>query len=105
MSRTNQALENVTVDTSVAICDEIPFYNDITGEIVVPTGSSITLITWHVAEKEGGTFVPAQTEAGVAVTQTVGAGKAYPIPAALMGAQVLKAQGNASGTIHVSTKA
>tara|TARA_Y100000593_G_scaffold80998_1_gene151349 strand:- start:2659 stop:2883 length:225 start_codon:yes stop_codon:yes gene_type:complete len=72
--------------------------------VYVPAGSSITTLTWHAAEKPGGTYLAAEDASSSAVTQTVAASQAHPIPTALQGAQVIKATGNAVGTIDITMK-
>lgn len=74
------------------------------GEVFVPTGSGLITLTWHVAEKAGGTYLPAQDTSGSAVATTVSATKAYPVPAVLFGAAAIKAVGNTSGNIIVGFK-
>jgi len=96
----------VSIATSAASSKEIPYSGYERGQVIIPAGSSITTLTWHVAEKVNGTFVPAYDSAAspAAVTQTVAAGRAYPIPAALAGAASLKAVGNVAGSVYVNLK-
>ncbi len=95
----------VVVGAAVADSDEIPYGNFAGGRFHVPAGSSITTITWYDAPVLGGTYLSSYTEAGVAITQTVAAGKSYEIPLSLASARALKAVGNAAGTIDVCLKA
>lgn len=105
MVRQNLNMTSVTVDTVLADSDEIPFEKSAGGQLYVPTGSSLTTLTWHTAENDGGTFLPAYDADGVAVTQTVTAAGSYPFPTALFGCAALKITGNADGTVHVNLKA
>lgn len=73
------------------------------GEVFVPTGSTITSLTWHVAPNHGGTYLAAQDASGAVVT-TVAAAKAYAIPASVMGAMSVKIVANASGNVDISLK-
>lgn len=95
----------VAVDNSaLASSTEIDITSYSSGSVFVPSGSSLTTLTWYAAEKCGGTYHAAYDSAGSAVTQTVAADRAYPIPAALFGASAIKAIGNAAGTVIVSLK-
>jgi len=67
--------------------------------------TNMTTITWYtLSGAEGATRVAANTEAGVAITQTVANDKSYAIPAALYGAAYLIPIGNNTGTIRVDLK-
>lgn len=70
--------------------------------IFVPTGSSITSLTFHAAPKSGGTFLPLYDTFGDAVVLTVAAGKAYPVPSACQGVGAIKMVGDAAGDVKVS---
>lgn len=104
MAIENQTPQDIAADTAVGTTAEIAYVDREHGEFVVPSGSSITSITWHAAEKPGGTYGAAQDESGTAVTQTVAAGESHPIPDALRGAGAIKPVTNAAGTLHVLTK-
>lgn len=73
------------------------------GMVFIPTGSSITTLTWHTSTTLSGTYLAANNASG-AITQTVSDGKAYPIPADLAGARFLKITGNAAGIVGVTLK-
>ena len=76
-----------------------------TGMVYVPSGSSITTLTFYAAEKSGGTFLPAYTYDGTAAAITsITAGRAYEFPPGLYAAEVLKIVGNAAGTIAITLK-
>lgn len=96
-------MSSVAVGTAVANSDEISYGEFSAGEVFVPTGSSITTLTWHVAQTAGGTYLAAYNASG-AIAQTVAAGRAYPIPSDLAGARFLKGTGNAAGSIGLSLK-
>lgn len=74
------------------------------GLVIVPSGSSITSLTYYTAEKVGGTRVPLNTSAGVAVTQTVAAANAYDMPPEVYGCRVLYLKGNAAGSVFVTSR-
>ncbi len=68
--------------------------------------ANMTTITWYtLSGAEGATRVPANTQAGVAITQTVADDKSYAIPAELFGAAYIIPIGNQDGTILVDVKA
>ena len=75
------------------------------GTIFIPSGSSITTLTYYAAEKLGGTFLPLyESDGSTAVTQTVEAGKAYDMPAAIFGCLVIKIRVNSNGSAFVTMK-
>ena len=105
----------IAVGTTEATSDEIPYEEWSSGEVFIPTGSTITSLTWYAAYRQRNqpsgtvpspapTYLPAQDSAGAAVTQTVAATKCYPIPVALAGCAAIKCVGNAAGTITVCVK-
>ena len=78
------------------------------GRIIIPTGSSITSITFYEWYQDTGTFLPcyddtSTTPVAIALTGVAG-GKTYPIPAKLFGSKYLKFVGNADGTVYVLLK-
>lgn len=76
------------------------------GQIQIPSGSSITSLTWYTSEKSDGTFLPAYIEDGSEAVAQSGllAGRSYPIPAALFGAPWIKAVANAAGAVIICDK-
>ena len=104
MQREILTLSPLALNTATGTTAEIQYKKAAGGMIHIPTGSSITSLTWHTSH-DGTTYVAAQDSEGAAVTQTVAAAKSYPIPDALYGAPYLKAVSNASGNVHVTLKA
>ena len=108
LQRHSTSIPAVTVDaSSIDDSEEILFGSYSIGIFVVPTGSSITEITWYVAEKPGGTYYQAIDEDGTAVVQTVEAERAYQLPTALCGASAIKAYvsaGTADTVISLALK-
>lgn len=100
--RFNQS-NTVAVATSVATSGNIVFGDFSGGMVFVPTGSSLTTLTWYAATDETGTYLPVNNADG-AVAQTVEGGKCYPIPEDLFGAVYLRIVGNAAGAVLVSLK-
>ena len=98
------SIESVTVGTAVADSVAISYGDFEKGMVLVPAGATYVTLTWHTCGSESGTYLPAQDATGTAVTQTVAASKAYPIPVALLGARFLKITGNAAGTVGVTLK-
>ncbi len=93
-----------TLDSTIGDTPEINIEHYGSGQIAIPTGSTITTLTYHIAPAVGGTYLPAQDTSGAAVTQTVGAAKSYPIPAVLFGAAAIKIVTNADGAVIVTLK-
>lgn len=94
------------VGTAVGSSSAISYGDFEKGMVYVPAGSTLTTLTWHTSISEDGTYMPAYSSAAVpaAVTQTVSAGQAYPIPSDLNGARFLKITGNAAGVVGVALK-
>jgi hypothetical protein len=102
--RYSATIPDVTVATAVANSQPINYGGFASGMVHVPAGSSLTTLTWHACLTEDGTYIAAEDAASAAVTQTVAASQAHPIPAALAGARFLKVTGNAAGTIGITLK-
>jgi len=70
--------------------------------INVPAGSSITSISYYVADSEDGTYQQLYS-GGSAVTTTVAHSKCYALDSAIEGAAFLKLIANAAGTaaLHI----
>lgn len=93
----------VTVDTAVGNSSVINYGDFEKGMVLVPSGSSLTTLTWHASDVEGGAYLPAYNAAG-AITQTVAAGRSYPIPSDLNGARFLRITGDVAGVVGVTLK-
>ncbi len=94
----------VNSDTTLGGTDPIPYDRWAGGSVLVEAGSPIGLITWYGSDSARGIFLPAQDASGSAVTQTVGAGKGYPIPDVLYGYGALKAVTDQAGALTLSLK-
>ena len=92
----------LAVTSSSATTGRIDLDRSDGGGYTVPTGSSLTTITWHVS-RNGTTIVPLFTN-GVAVVQTVAAAQAHEIPIGCNVWRWLHPVGNAAGTIYFTTK-
>ena len=99
----------VAVTASAATTGTIDFSEYAGGCIYVPTGSSLTSLTFHIAPKYDGTYLAAYDDSSLsapaAVVLTVSAAKAYPLPACLYGAGAFKMVGDTTGTVYVTLKA
>ncbi len=96
--------ETVALTDSAATTPAIDIDKYASGEVYIPTGSPITTLTFHVTNISSGTYLPAYDAAGNAVTQTVQAARAYPIPSTVFGASSMKIVVNAAGSIRYSLK-
>lgn len=94
----------VALTTSAATTPEIDVSHFASGTIAVPTGSSITSLTYYTAPDMGGTYLAAYDDAGNAITQTVAAAKSYAMPAAIFGAAAIRIKANAAGNVTVALK-
>jgi hypothetical protein len=107
LERFSVTIPTVDLTDSITTTEEIKFGIYTGGFVLIPTvaGADITSLTWWVAEKAGGTFLPASDEDGTAIVQTVAKTKAYAIPAAIFGAAAAKIVVNAAGTVAMCLKA
>lgn len=94
----------LTLDDTLANTPVVNFSSASGGQIIIPSGSPITTLTYHTGYDTTVTFVPLNTSAGVAVTQTVAAGKSYDLPAAVFGSALLKITVNADGAVVLVNK-
>jgi hypothetical protein len=96
----NNIATSVTVDSALADSQAIVFKGFTTGVTLVPSGSSINTLTYYVSSTEDGTYIQLYNSSG-AVSTTVAAGRAYPLPAELEGAGYIKLVGNADGVVDL----
>jgi hypothetical protein len=82
----------------------IEYANVAGGEIYIPSGSSITSLTWYASPDRGTTWYAAEDSSSAAVTQTVAAGQCHPIPDALYGCELIQARVNAAGAVSITRK-
>ena len=101
--RTTNAL-TAALTTSLATTAAIDISHHAWGTVHIPTGSSITSLTYYTSIAPNGTFVAAQDSTPAAIVQTVGAAKSYPLPSALFGAAAIKIVANAAGNVDISLK-
>ena len=93
----------ISVDAVLADAETIYFAHADGARIIVPTGSSLTTLTFHESHN-GTTFVSAFDSTGTAVTLTVAAGRSYPFPSTLNAAKFVRITGNADGTVILVAK-
>ena len=104
INRFSSAL-SLTIGTTTAATDALLFGEFTMGMIHVPAGASVATLTWYTCATEKGTYLAAYDEHGLAVTQTVAAERAYPIPLSLAGAAFLKPVGDVAQEASVVLKA
>ena len=103
--RFSTQVPTVTLNTATSTTEELRLGSYAGGFLFIPADSTITSLTWYVAEKPGGTYLAANDEDSHPITQTVTAGQAYAIPAALFGAIVAKAVSDAEDDVDICLKA
>lgn len=95
----------ITIDASAAADSTAIEYGDVSGgTVLVPAGSSLTTLTWYVYDDTADAWYALQDGEGAAVTTTVSASVAVPIPDQCYGSVTIAATGNAGGTIYVNLK-
>jgi hypothetical protein len=99
----NTLITKVAVGTVVADSAKIPFGNHSGGQVYVPSGSTITTITWY-GSHDGVTFTEIQDGSNNAIVSLISASLNCAIPAACFACAFLKAVGDAAGTIDISLK-
>ena len=72
--------------------------------MLIPSGSSITSLTFYGARQPGGTHVAIQDASGSPVTLSVAAGNGYPLPDACFGYGAIKLVADAAGDVEISLK-
>lgn len=99
---------SVSVTTSATTTPAISFSEFAGGTLYIPTGSSITSLTFHASPHVGGTFYPAYDDSSMsspaAIVLTVAANRCYPIPSSLFGSGAFKMVSDAAGTVYLSMK-
>ena len=85
---------------SLASASYIPMCNYAGGIFSIPTGSSITTLTFYVSDKSDGTYQALYSSAGAAVSVTVAADKSYVQDVSLNVAPYVKIVANAAGTVN-----
>lgn len=104
MPTTNRLTATTTVAlTTSSNSPEVNISEFAWGEVAVPNGSSITSLTYYIVSPEG-TYYAAYDSAGSAVTQTVAADRAYPIPPAVFGSSRIQIRANAAGNVRITLK-
>ena len=85
-----------------AIADATPLGMDTFcgGILSVPSGSSLTSLTFYVSDTKDGTYQAFYDASNAAVTMTVAADRVYVIPVAVNSGIWVKIVGNASGTVN-----
>lgn len=98
---------SLSANTAASTTDIIDYRGFASGSFLVPNGSSITTVTWHVRPSSGSATAAAYDGAAtpVAVTQgNLAADRSYPIPTTLLGSDFLYPVTNAAGTLVFSLK-
>lgn len=100
----NAILSGVSITTAVGTTASINFRGFRKGIVYVPASSSLTTITWHASATEGGDFEALYDDATTpsAVTTTVAADRAVPLPKELEGCAYVKGVGDAAETVKLS---
>lgn len=92
---------DLSLTDSAATTPEINTGGYETGTVHVPSGSSITTLTFHSAPTAGGTYLPLYDTGGNAVTLTVQGGRTYKLPS-FHGSRFTKMVANAAGAVAIS---
>lgn len=106
LHRFTVTLESIDAGATEGASTEILYGEYTSGMVFLANGNTITELTWYSAPEAGGTYEPAYDYDGNAITQTVAADQAHPIPLALIGCRAIKAVTTAgtADTIDISLK-
>lgn len=104
LQRYSTTISEISANTATTTSESFRYGTYAGGMLFIPSGSSITTITWYAAETDTGTWLAVKDEDGTAVTQTVAASEAHQLPTALYGARYLMPVVNAAGTILFTLK-
>jgi len=74
------------------------------GLIIIPTGSSITSLTFYGSDTAAGTYVQIYDSANAAVSRTVAEARAYALPDECFAVRWLKIVANAAGAVKLTLK-
>lgn len=96
--------QTVAITTSAATTGGFNYVEYVSGNVIVPTGSSLTTLTWYTSDNAGTVRVLAKDGAGNSITSTVAQTQSVAIPAALSGAAIVYIVGNAAGSVVVTLK-
>lgn len=98
----------VTLTSSLATSPLIAYAKMSGGTVEIPSGSSITSLTFYSFHSTEGTFLPyfdnSSLSAPVAVVMTVTAGNVYQLPDSLFPLSRFKVVANAGGTVYFQFK-
>lgn len=104
MSRLSSVVQSLTLGTSAGASTAIDMAHWAGGGIIIPIGETYVTLTFYVSDSLTGTYVQLFDDAGIAVSRTVVANQARPLPPEVYGYAALKIVANAAGTAHVTLK-
>lgn len=104
LRRHHRSLNPIALTNALGTTTEIDTSTAAGGNVLIPAGSPITSLTYYGASAPGGAYVAVQDQFGSAVTQTVAAGKGYPLPDACFGYAAIKLVANTSANVELSLK-
>lgn len=97
----------VLVNTAESTTAKVRFEGAAGARVYIPSGSTITELTFYDAPKFTGDFLASYDDAATPVEVKLtglSAGRSYPVPAKMYGAGAIKMVGNAAGTVYLSRK-
>jgi hypothetical protein len=95
---------SLTLVTTAADTEAIPFGDSAAGVLMIPTGSGATSLAFHVSDAKAGTYVPLYDSSNNAVTRTVAAARAYALPDECFAARWLKIVPDVNTTATLTLK-
>lgn len=104
ITRFSLPAQTIAITASIGTCDPIDISHAAGGAFIVTVGASLTSLTFYGCDTRGGTYKALYDKNNAAVTRTVAVDRAYPLPDDCYGFPFVKAVGNNTGTLVVTTK-
>jgi hypothetical protein len=103
--RTVRIDEALTIATAVADSGVINLRDSVLLSVAVPTGSSLTTITWYGCQTEGGTYLPLEYPPGTALASSaISAPVMFQVADGMCAHPYVKGVGNVAETVSITTK-
>lgn len=87
---------SVLIDKDLADSEEVQTGEYAGGVLHIPAGSTLTSVTFYVANTKGGSYLPLYDQTGLPVAIGVAEARAYEIPTAVFGGPFIKIVGDDS---------
>jgi len=104
ISRASLAPQTISITASIGTCDAIDMEHAAGGGFIVTVGASLTSLAFYGCDTKTGAYKAIYDKNNAAVTRTVAVDRSYALPDECYGFPYVKALGNNTGTLVVTTK-